>query len=86
MLYGRHFNDSNELIISQISMRSIDVLKEYYRVCYHSCYCILKATSISQTTSQGAVDDRLLYKPDGYPISAQNLTSTDMNFYMRLLC
>uniref|UniRef100_A0A0E0FCA7 Eukaryotic translation initiation factor 5B n=1 Tax=Oryza meridionalis TaxID=40149 RepID=A0A0E0FCA7_9ORYZ len=29
-LYGRHFDESNELI-SQISRRSIDVLKEYYR-------------------------------------------------------
>ncbi|KAL6842130.1 hypothetical protein ACP4OV_028109 [Aristida adscensionis] len=29
-LYGRHFNASNELL-SQISRRSIDVLKEYYR-------------------------------------------------------
>ncbi|TVU50099.1 hypothetical protein EJB05_01456, partial [Eragrostis curvula] len=29
-LYGRHFNNSNELL-SQISRRSIDVLKEYYR-------------------------------------------------------
>ncbi|KAF0920150.1 hypothetical protein E2562_033452 [Oryza meyeriana var. granulata] len=29
-LYGHHFDESNELI-SQISRRSIDVLKEYYR-------------------------------------------------------
>ncbi|KAL6623272.1 hypothetical protein ACP70R_033151 [Stipagrostis hirtigluma subsp. patula] len=29
-LYGRHFTASNELL-SQISRRSIDVLKEYYR-------------------------------------------------------
>lgn len=32
-MYGRHFDESNELI-SQISRRSIDVLKEYYRVRY----------------------------------------------------
>jgi len=30
-LYGRHFNSDNELL-SQISRKSIDVLKEYYRV------------------------------------------------------
>jgi hypothetical protein len=33
--YGRHFDASNELL-SQISRKSIDVLKEYYRVNTHT--------------------------------------------------